>query len=597
MSKLFWNVVKLSPAILGASLLVTNSALAAETNPTVEAPTVEANATVETSAAKSEQKVTAKPAVEMAQVNSVAQLSKAGTDDSIGQVTSVSQFSDVQPTDWAFQALQSLVERYGCIAGYPDGTFRGNRAMTRYEFAAGLNACLDRVNELIATATANLVKKEDLATLQRLQEEFAAELATLRGRVDALEARTAELEANQFSTTTKLQGEVIFYLSDAWGEERAVPSERAGGPVGGRSTTDLDVNTVFNNRARLNFVTSFTGKDQLFTRIQARNITPFGTAITGTNMTRLSVDGDEGNDAFISKLYYRTQIGPAQVTFDAAGAEFYANAPNFNGALASDSTGSITRYGRFSPILRQGQDGAGITANVPFGPVTVSGAYLAPRASNPADGFGVFDGDYAAIAQVAFNPTKQIQVGLTYAHSYDGAKDTDTDPNNSNPNAVNVMQSTGSRLANAPFGSGVATSTNHYGLQANFRATNNIAVGGWVGFANAEARTAGTGFSRGDNADIFYWNANLALSDLGPKGSLLGVSFGQPPKVTSSDRRNAAGRSIRDDDNSYALEGFYRYNLTSNISVTPGVLVLFNPEHNDNNDTIYVGTLRTTFRF
>ncbi|MGB3636575.1 MAG: iron uptake porin, partial [Rivularia sp. (in: cyanobacteria)] len=61
----------------------------------------------------------------------------------MSQVTNVNQLSDVQPTDWAFQALQSLVERYGCIAGYPNGTFRGNRAMTRYEFAAGLNACLD----------------------------------------------------------------------------------------------------------------------------------------------------------------------------------------------------------------------------------------------------------------------------------------------------------------------------------------------------------------------------------------------------------------------------------------------------------------------
>jgi len=70
--------------------------------------------------------------------------------DPMAQVTSVSQLKDVQPTDWAFEALQSLVERYGCIAGYPNGTYRGNRALTRYEFAAGLNACLDRVNELIS---------------------------------------------------------------------------------------------------------------------------------------------------------------------------------------------------------------------------------------------------------------------------------------------------------------------------------------------------------------------------------------------------------------------------------------------------------------
>ena len=118
------------------------------------------------------------------------------------QVNSVSQLSEVKPTDWAFQALQSLVERYGCMAGYPDGTYRGNRAMTRYEFAAGLNSCLDRVSELIAAGTTNLITREDLAIVQKLQAEFARELSVLRGRVDTLDARTAQLEANQFSTTT-----------------------------------------------------------------------------------------------------------------------------------------------------------------------------------------------------------------------------------------------------------------------------------------------------------------------------------------------------------------------------------------------------------
>ncbi|MFN5728453.1 MAG: iron uptake porin, partial [Pseudanabaena sp.] len=117
--------------------------------------------------------------------------------------TSVSQLSDVRPTDWAFTSLQSLVERYGCIAGFPDRTYRGKQALTRYEFAAGLNACLDKVNEIISAGLADKVSKEDLATLQKLQEEFAAELATLRGRVDALDAKVAKLEAQQFSTTTK----------------------------------------------------------------------------------------------------------------------------------------------------------------------------------------------------------------------------------------------------------------------------------------------------------------------------------------------------------------------------------------------------------
>ncbi|MCM1985372.1 iron uptake porin [Lyngbya confervoides] len=136
------------------------------------------------------------------QVTSVNELMSNAQDESLGQVTSVSQLSDVQPTDWAFQAVQSLVERYGCVAGYPDGTFRGNRAATRYEMAALVNACLDNISDQFAT-------KEDLEALRALQEEFAAELATLRGRVDGLEARTATLEAQQFSTTTKLQGEAV----------------------------------------------------------------------------------------------------------------------------------------------------------------------------------------------------------------------------------------------------------------------------------------------------------------------------------------------------------------------------------------------------
>jgi hypothetical protein len=109
------------------------------------------------------------------------------------QVTSISQFSDVKPTDWAYQALSNLIERYGCVAGYPDGTYKGARAMTRFEAAALLNACLDRVTEVTDE-------------LKKLMAEFEKELAILKGRVDGLEAKVGELEANQFSTTTKLKG-------------------------------------------------------------------------------------------------------------------------------------------------------------------------------------------------------------------------------------------------------------------------------------------------------------------------------------------------------------------------------------------------------
>ena len=173
------------------------------------------------------------------------------SETSLGQVTSVSQLSDVQPDDWAFQAIQSLVERYGCVAGYPNGTFRPSRAMSRREAAALVNACLDNLSNRFAT-------KEDLDALKALQDEFAAELATLRGRVDGLEARVATVEAQQFSTTTKLNGEAIFAFS---------------GVAGDNATTGADISgrVSLNQRTRLNFITSFTGKDRLYTRLQTSN--------------------------------------------------------------------------------------------------------------------------------------------------------------------------------------------------------------------------------------------------------------------------------------------------------------------------------------
>ncbi|MGB7275579.1 MAG: iron uptake porin, partial [Geitlerinemataceae cyanobacterium] len=182
-SKTISFLLRVSPVLVGVTSLVwAGAAIAQETPEPIDKKQSNVQAVDTTkgldAAAESEK---------VAQFNSVSELAEPATE--LSQVTSVSQLSDVQPTDWAFQALQSLVERYGCIAGYPDGTYRGNRALTRYEFAAGLNACLDQVLALVGGDEG--VDPESLATIRRLQEEFAAELATLRGRVDALEARTA----------------------------------------------------------------------------------------------------------------------------------------------------------------------------------------------------------------------------------------------------------------------------------------------------------------------------------------------------------------------------------------------------------------------
>ena len=527
MTKLFWNVFKLSPVVLAATFFAANSAFAGE-------------ATEKTT--------------------SVAELSEESSN--IGQVTSVSQFSDVQPTDWAFQALQSLVERYGCIAGYPNGTFRGNRALTRYEFAAGLNACLDRMNELIAIATEQ-VGSGDLETIKRLQEEYGAELATLRGRVDGLEYRAAELEANQFSTTAKLSGEVVFAVSGAFGDGKA----NGGG--------DVDDNVILTNRARLNFDTSFTGKDKLRVRLQARN-TPEFTDATGTRMSRLSFDGDNSNTFDLTELYYSFEpVKGVMAKIDVNEADIYENVNVFNPLFKSSGSGAISRYGRFSPIYRAASGDSGVTAVLggKNSPIKLSGSYTSGNPDNTENGF--FNGSNAFLGQIEVQPIKALNIGATYVRRFDDGSST------------NVTGSTGANGTRRPFGN-VATKSNHYGVQAALQLNKKTTLGGWYGFVDADQEN-GAG-----DSEIQYWAATLGMKDFGAKGNTLGLIFGQPPKITQISN---FGTATEDEDTSYHLEGLYKMKLNENIAVTPGLLVIFNPEHNNDNSTVYVGTLRTTFKF
>ena len=514
MAKLLLNVLKLSPVVFAATLFVSNGAFAAE------------------------QKFTSV--------------------DELAQVTSVSQLSDVQPSDWAFQAVQSLVERYGCIAGYPDGTFKGNRAMTRYEFAAGLNACLERITQLIA-ASGN---GTDMETVKKLRNEFEAELETLRGRVDGLEYRTAELEDNQFSTTTKLKGEAIFAVSGATGD------------------SSVDDNIVLSNRVRLNFDSSFTGKDRLRVRLQANNTPEFNDA-TGTRMARLGFDGADDNEIQLGELNYTFKPSKGiKVKIDAFDADANDNVNVFNPMLKSSGSGAISRYGRFSPIYRVASRDAGAT--VTFGtkksPLKVSLAYNSDSNNNPGvddDGNaqGLFTNNTAYLGQVEFKPSKKLNLGLTYVRTSERTGD------------VNLTGSTGSGNARRPFGN-VATNANHYGLQASYKLSKKTVLSGWYGFADA-SREDGTSGS----ADINYWGATLGIKDVGAKGNTLGIIFGQPPKLTGGSGVTA------DSGTSYHLEGLYKMKVNDRIAITPGILAVFNPEHNSSNDTVYVGTIRTTFKF
>lgn len=518
------------------------------------------------------------------------------------QVTNVSQLRDVQPTDWAFEALRNLVERYGCIAGYPDGTYRGNRALTRYEFAAGLNACLQQIERLI-TDRGDIVTREDFETLQRLVQEFEAELATLGTRVDNLEGRVAFLEDHQFSTTTKLQGEAIFALTDEFNQD------------------GVDNNTVFQDRVRLTLNTSFTGDDRLVTRLAAGNAdlfrAPNGGALAEGQQT-FNIGNTGGNDVVVDWLAYYFTFGSSKVYLAATGGIHSDYAPTLNPYFEDydGGNGALSTFASESPIYRIG-GGAGAAVSLGVGPLesilgpsTLTVGYLAGAgldlgANNPNQDAGLFDGDYAALAQLNFNLGDRIGIGATYVHGYHNSGTAIFDIGGSARGTIDTAAGTfttngsvvGSSLANNPgavaaLATGSTTArpvvTNSYGVELAFRLTDNISISGFGAYTNAIVLGRGTG-------DIWTYGAGVALSDFGKEGNILGLFAGVEPTL-----RGLSG-NIRPDnfstDNVWHFEGFYKYQLTDNISVTPGVIWITAPGQDKDNDDAIIGTLRTTFTF
>jgi porin len=481
------------------------------------------------------------------------------------QVTSVTQLSDVQPTDWAFEALRALIERYGVIAGYPDGTFRGNRAMTRYEFAAALNAAIARLNELIDTGLGERVSREDLATLQRLQEEFATELATLRGRVDGLEARTTELEATQFSTTTKLSGQVIMAVNAGGFEGDEIVSPR------GDILATEDPNPTALYRASLFFNTSFFGTDRLTILIEtgSNGANDNATGVLEPNFGSVldfSVKPPSDGTFGLGRLFYTfrpsqnlmVSLGPDIRPTDYVDRNSYANL-----GFRDFTTLAFTNNYILFPVNGPSA-GAAIDWNPGGGAFSIRAVYAAAEAGNPgSQGFvraaapftrllyptgggdlGLFGDTHQGIVELEYSPSKTFALRLQYS---------------------------GGRIFDRRF--------DVFGANVELAISPQFAVFGRYGLGNYDNTDFG-------DIDPNYWMAGVAVRDLLKPGALAGVGAGQPFI------ENAIG-----DASQTNFEAFYNFPITNNITLTPLVQVIMNPGNQDSNGTIYTGTLRTVFSF
>ena len=544
-----------------------------------------------------------------------ATLLLTGHSDVQAQITSdvaTESTDEVQRTDGTYQVLQQLQAKYNCVSANSAILNDRRQTISRAEFAAEIQNCAQSIEQLIArkprkakvkkrmpaaevtpvetspaitppapteikplepaqpeVAAEPAVTQQDLDRLKGLVESFRSELQAVDTRVQALDSKTATLKSQSFSSTTKLAGEVIVGFSGYGGVRETV----------GTSTLPGTGN-IFSDRVRLNFDTSFTGKDRLRTRLQSRNTTPFNSAVTRTNMTRLGYDGNSDNNTGLSLLQYSFPLSSeTKIIAETVGSEFNENMYTFNPILASSGSGSISRFGRFNPVYRLSNDGASLTVNHKFSnELDLSVGYAVPGvvASNPAANNGLFNGSNAIISQLNFRPADTLNLGLIYARSYHNG-------------GTNLSGGTGSSAADNPFG-GANTSANHYSVLASYKVDPQLIVSGWAGFTEAKRETAA-----GGSASMSNYALSLAVPDFGQKGNNLAFIVGVPPKLNS---RSGTGLTASPNTStSYHIEALYKMKLTDNIDLTPGLLLITNPEHNSANPTAYVGTIRTTFKF
>lgn len=466
--------------------------------------------------------------------------------DSLELFSSVSKLKNIQTTDWEYQALQSLARRYDCAQRWQQAN--NNSSITRFEFVVSLNSCLQQIE--------NIKSEQDLIFLQRLRRDFAPELARLTTKIEQLETKVSQIESQQFSMSTKFNGQVLFFFTDSF--ERDDNSE-----------------TTFGYRLRLNFDTSFSGRDLLRMRLENRNL-PRLDDVTDTSLSRLSVDGNTDGATELLELSYTFPVGEkTEILFGTTG----VNPSDIGEVLnpfSSSSNGAISRFGRRDPATLRAPGGAGIGIKQKFSDrIAVFAGYFINNkdVSNPEAGRGLFGSSNSAIAQLVIEPLEELVIAATYTRTYERSDD------------VNLMGSTGVKEANEPFGNN-ATTSNNFGLQANWKVTSGLEIGGWVGYTRAQQQQNGE-----DGATILNGALTFAFPDLGGEKNVGGIIIGVPPIISNHDDDDLAT-----DKTPVHVEALYRIEVNDFIEITPGAFIIFNSDTDDGN-TIWVGTIRTKFSF
>ena len=518
----------------------------------------------------------------------------------LSQVTSVSELDDVLPTDWAYTALTRLVEEYGCLEGYPDNSFRGNRAMTRYEFAAGLNACLDVIIALMPD------NSEDFEAIQRLQEDFAAELASIRSRVDSLEADVAELEANQFSTTTKLRGRVFTHLTGvtAGGDVQAegvnvfAPARDVNGDPVIRTITD-DPEVTFSYLTWLNLLTSFTGEDRLILQLavgdgvapandfaSAGLFNTFGTPFTAQQGGRLE------DEVILREAFYSFPLGERFFITAGPKINWYRHFDNNKYTFLVTGANSFNSSG--GTQVNAVDRGAGVVVEWDvFDKVELTLGYLAETTefiqnSSASDATrGLFNGANTLTAQAEVYPTDDLTLRFLYNRTELEA--------NANGFVGGAVSEPLYGFADDGFGGPLDGATADT-LMFNFdwQPLKWLGLFGRYSYGSTDLQVITPGRPDGEvNAQSLQ--LGLAFHDLLKPGSLATISYLQPFDVL--DGRGFLISGGGDGSVQEELEVSFRYPITQNFAIVPSYYWIQDANNFGDNPDIHVFNLQTQFSF
>nr|MCU0565963.1 iron uptake porin [Oculatellaceae cyanobacterium Prado106] len=431
----------------------------------------------------------------------------------------------------------------------------------RYEFAAALSATLDALQTQLAQSLETGVTPDDLRAIQRLIEAYQPEMAVVQGRVESLEARSAVLEAQQFSTTMVLNGQSTFAIANSWGGDR---------PGDGVS------NVVFTHLTQLQLAGSFQGNDAFRVGLDASNFAGRGFAepeVLNTNMALLNYQGNTNNQINLSSLEYRFAVGDRLVfTLKPVGFGL-STVLTPNTLYGSASQGALSRFAAEPSVFKIGNLDAGVGVDwLMSDRARLQIAYGARDAGDRQQ--GLFSSDHRALGvQLLTRPFNNVTTGLAYinAFSANGSLDTFTGSNNADTSGGFAERSTIHALSGT--------------LQ--WQITPQLTLGAWGGLTVTDSLPS-------DAAALSTtYQFSLGLADpFGRKGDLLGLLVGQPLRL-----RYGLNIPREDEGSAMQYEAFYRFLINDHIAITPGLFIVTEPGHISDNNTIYVGAIRTSFSF